>query len=139
MKSKLEVKKKKERNRTKLRKDRLYKLYLQWGDSILDKTALERVSNESEEIELMDLAPPRVFLIRKEKSKKTVNIDEIFFLLKSMYLIRNEEPRTFINDFFIEIHSFEAITNYQRRWKYELIWRMDLKSVKSIQKRRFIT
>ena len=62
MKSKLEVKKqKKNRNWTKLEKDRLYKLYLQWEDNILDKSTLARVLNESEEIELMDLAPLYVF------------------------------------------------------------------------------
>ena len=62
MKSKLEVKKqKKNRNWTKLEKDRLYKLYLQWEDNILDKTTLARVLNESEEIELMDLATLYVF------------------------------------------------------------------------------
>ena len=46
------------------------------------KAALDRVLNEREEKELVDLAPPRVLLIRKEKIEKTVNIDEIIFYLK---------------------------------------------------------
>ena len=53
-----------------------------WG-----KAALARVLNESEEKELVDLAPSRVLLIRKEKIEKTVNIDEIIFYIKSMYSI----------------------------------------------------
>ena len=43
---------------------------------------MARVLNESEEKELIDLAPSRVLLIRKEKSEKIVNIDEIIFYLK---------------------------------------------------------
>ena len=62
---------------------------------------------------MVDLAPSRVLLIRKEKSRKTVNIDEIIFYLKSMYSTHNEEPKTFIDDIPIEEPSFEAITNYQ--------------------------
>ena len=44
------------------------------------KAALERVLNESEEKGLLDLAPSRILLTRKEKSEKTVNIDEIIFI-----------------------------------------------------------
>ena len=44
------------------------------------KSALARVLNESKEKELIDLAPSRVFLIRKEKSEKTVNIDQMILL-----------------------------------------------------------
>ena len=43
------------------------------------KAALERVSTESEEKELVDLAPLRISLIRENKSAKTADIDEIFF------------------------------------------------------------
>ena len=49
------------------------------------KAALDRILNEREEKELVDLAPPRVLLIRKEKIEKIVNIDEIIFYLESMY------------------------------------------------------
>ena len=62
---------------------------------------------------MVDLAPSRVLLIRKEKSRKTVNIDEIIFYLKSMYSTHNEEPKTFIDDIPTEEPSFEAITNCQ--------------------------
>ena len=49
------------------------------------KAALDRILNEREEKELVDLAPPKVLLIRKEKLEKIVNIDEIVFYLESMY------------------------------------------------------
>ena len=49
------------------------------------KAALDRVLNEREEKELVDLAPPKVLLIRKEKIEKIVNIDKIIFYLESMY------------------------------------------------------
>ena len=49
------------------------------------KAALDRILNEREEKELVDLAPPKVLLIRKEKFEKIVNIDEIVFYLESMY------------------------------------------------------
>ena len=75
------------------------------------KAALDRVLNEREEKELVDLAPPRVLLIRKEKIEKTVNIDEIIFYLKSMYSTHNEEPRNFIDDIPVDERSFEAMTN----------------------------
>ena len=71
-----------------------------------------RVLNESEEKELVDIAPSRVLLISKKKSKKTVNIEEIIFYLKSMYSTRNKEPRTFIYDIPTKEPSFEAITEY---------------------------
>ena len=48
----------------------------------------------------------------KKKSKKTVNIEEIIFYLKSMYSTRNKEPRTFIYDIPTKEPSFEAITEY---------------------------
>ena len=44
------------------------------------KAALDRILNEREEKELVDLAPPKVLLIRKEKIEKIVNIDEIIFI-----------------------------------------------------------
>ena len=74
---------------------------------------MARVLNECKEKRLVDLAPSRVLLIHKEKSKKTVNIEEIIFYLKSMYSTHNEEPRTFIDVIPTEEPSFEAITNYQ--------------------------
>ena len=83
----------------------------------LKKAALARVLNESEEKELVDLVPSKILLIRKEKIEKTVNIDEIFFFLKSIYSTHNEEPRTFINDIPTEEPSFEAMTNYLKTWK----------------------
>ena len=43
------------------------------------KPALEWVSTETEEKELVDLAPLRISLIRENKSAKTADIDEIFF------------------------------------------------------------
>ena len=43
------------------------------------KAAFARVLNDSKEEELAGLAPSRVLLIRKEKGKKTVNIDKITF------------------------------------------------------------
>ena len=49
------------------------------------KAALDRILNEREENKLVDLAPPKVLLIRKEKIEKIVNIDEIIFYLESMY------------------------------------------------------
>ena len=49
------------------------------------KAALDRILNEREQKELVDLAPPKVLLIRKEKIEKIVNIDEIVFYLESMY------------------------------------------------------
>ena len=49
------------------------------------KAAFARVLNEGEEKELADLPPSRILLIRKEKNKSTVNIDEMIFYLKSMY------------------------------------------------------
>ena len=100
------------RNRNRSRKDGVYKFCLQWRDNILEKAALDRVLNEREEKELVDLAPPRVLLIRKEKIEKTVNIDEIIFYLKSMYSTHNEEPRTFIDDIPTDEPSFEAMTNH---------------------------
>ena len=81
------------------------------------KAALDRVLNEREEKELVDLAPPRVLLIRKEKIEKTVNIDEIIFYLKSMYSTHNEEPRTFIDDIPTDKPSFEATTNVSKMMK----------------------
>ena len=82
-------------------------------------------------------------LIRKEKSEKTVNIDEIIVYLKSTYSTHKEESRTFIHIPTEEL-SFEAITNYSKTFsKYELkkqvfIRRMDFNGVKSIQKRDFV-
>ena len=71
-----------------------------------------RVLNESEEKELVDIAPSIVLLIRKEKSEKTVNNEEIIFYSKSMYSTPNKEPRTFIHDIPTEEPSFEAISKY---------------------------
>ena len=61
---------------------------------------------------MIDLAPSRISLIRKAKSAKTENTDEIIFYLKSKYSIHNEEPRIFINDIPKKDLSFEAITDY---------------------------
>ena len=82
---------------------------------------MARVLNESEEKELVDLAPWRVLLICKEKSEKTVNIDEIIFYLKFMYSTHNEEPRTFINNIPTEEPSFEARTNYLKTFSKSII------------------
>ena len=60
------------------------------------RAALESVSTENEAKELIDLAPSRVILVRKVKNEKMVNIDEIFFCLKSQYLAHNAKERTFI-------------------------------------------
>ena len=60
---------------------------------------------------MVDLAPPRVLLIRKAKIENIVNIDEIIFYLKSMYSTHNKEPRTFIDDILTNEPSFEAMTN----------------------------
>ena len=72
------------------------------------KAALARLLNESDEKELVDLAPPRVLLIRKEKIEKTVNIDEIIFYLKSMYSTRRAKNFYW---WWTEEPSFEAMTN----------------------------
>ena len=44
------------------------------------KAVLDRVLKDRDEKELVDLAPSRVLLIRKEKIEKIVNIDEIIFI-----------------------------------------------------------
>ena len=75
------------------------------------KAALDRILNEREEKELVDLAPPKVLLIRKEKFEKIVNIDEIVFYLESMYQTHNEKPRTFIDDIPTNEPSFETMNN----------------------------
>ena len=89
-------------------------------------------------------------LIRKEKSEKTVNIDEIIVYLKSTYSTHKEEPRTFIHIPTKE-PSFQAITNYLKTFsksikedeniklkKQVFIRRMDFNGVKSTQKRDFV-
>ena len=75
------------------------------------KAALDRILNEREENKLVDLAPPKVLLIRKEKIEKIVNIDEIIFYLESMYQTHNEKPRTFIDDIPTNEPSFETMSN----------------------------
>ena len=75
------------------------------------KAALDRILNEREQKELVDLAPPKVLLIRKEKIEKIVNIDEIVFYLESMYQTHNEKPRTFIDDIPTNEPSFETMNN----------------------------
>ena len=57
------------------------------------RVALESVSTENEAKELIDLASSSVCLIRKAKNAKMVNIDEIIFYLKSLYLSHNKEQR----------------------------------------------
>ena len=94
------------------------------------KAAFAKVLNESEEKELVDLAPSRVLLIRKEKSEKAVNIDEIIFYLKSIYSTYNEGPRTFIHDIPTEEPSFEAITNYLKHFQ-NLSQKMKIMSLKN--------
>ena len=78
------------------------------------RAALESVSTEKEAKELIELAPPRVILVRKVKNEKMVNIDEIIFYLKSQYLAHNAEERTFIPNIPSEenMPSFEVITGY---------------------------
>ena len=41
---------------------------------------------------------PQEFFLFVKKNAKMVNIDEIFFYLKSQYLTHNEEQRTFIQN-----------------------------------------
>ena len=84
------------------------------------KAALERVSTESEEKELVDLAPSRVSLICKVNNVKTANIDEIIFYLKSNYSAHIEEPRIFIHDIPREEPSFEAITGYLKTFSRKM-------------------
>ena len=55
-----------------------------------------------------------------------MNIDEISFYLESLHSTHNEEPRTFINDVPTEEPYFEAITNYQERWKNENMKKMKI-------------
>ena len=82
-----------------------------------------RILNNSEEKELADLSPSRVLLIRKEKRKKTVNIDEVIFHLKSVYSTHNEEPKTFIDDIPTDEPSFEAMTKHLKTFsKMMKIW-----------------
>ena len=76
------------------------------------KAALDRVSTENEEKQLMDLAPLRVPLICKAQSTKTENVDEIIFDLQFKYSTHNEKPRLFIDDIPREEPSFEAIFGY---------------------------
>ena len=49
------------------------------------RATLESVSTENEARELIELAPRRVILVRKAKSEKVINIDEIIFYFKSQY------------------------------------------------------
>ena len=55
-----------------------------------------------------------MILVRKVKSEKKVNIDEIIFYLKSQYSVHNAEERTFIPNIPSKenMSSFEAITGY---------------------------
>ena len=50
------------------------------------RAPLESVSTKNEAKELIELPPARVILVRKVKSQKIVNIDEIILYLKSQYL-----------------------------------------------------
>ena len=61
---------------------------------------------------MLDLAHLRVSLIRKVKSEKTADIDEIIFYLKSKCSAHNEEPRIFIHDIPTEEPFFEAKTGF---------------------------
>ena len=74
----------------KIDQEKMEHINLAYNEKIIywKKAALDRVLNEGEEKELVDLALLRVLLIRKEKIEKTVNIDEIIFYLKSMYSTR---------------------------------------------------
>ena len=60
--------------------------------------ALKKASTENERKELIDLGPSRVVLIRKTaiKNAKEMNIDEIFFYLKSRNTKDNRNRITFI-------------------------------------------
>ena len=80
-----EVRIKKNRNRSKSRKDGIYNYAYNEEIAYWKKADSARVLNENEEKELVHLAPLRALLIRKEKIKKTVNTDETIFYLKSMY------------------------------------------------------
>ena len=72
--------------------------------------ALESVSTENETRELIKLAPREVILVRKAKNQKLVNIEEIFFYLKSQYSEQNLEDRTFVPNIPSEEPSFETKT-----------------------------
>ena len=78
------------------------------------KVALKKASTENETKELIDLAPSRVFLIRKAaiKNAKKMNIYEIIFYLKSQYSADNRNQTTFIQDILNQgyVPSFEAIS-----------------------------
>ena len=83
---------------TELNQDKIDYINYAYREGVIywRKAGLKRVSIESEKRALIDLAPSRVFLIRKVKSVKTVIIDEIIFYLKLKY----EEPRR-ANDFYL--------------------------------------
>ena len=95
----------------------------------------------------MNLAHSRVFLIRKAKSAKKENIDEIIFYLKPKYSTHNEEPRIFIKGILREQPSFEAITDYLKTFSKYIkedeimslknkcfLWWMDFNGIESIPK-----
>ena len=88
------------------------------------KAALARLLNESDEKELVDLAPPRVLLIRKDKIEKAANIDETIFYLKSVYSRTKNFYWWYSNRrafFWSNDQPFENFSKmYQRWWKYEL-------------------
>ena len=78
------------------------------------KVGLESVSIENEAKEIIDLAPSRICLIRKAKNAKMVNIDEIMFYLKTQYLARNEEQRTFIQCFLPKYLVVKAVNHFNK-------------------------
>ena len=57
---------------------------------------------------MIELAPRRVVLVRKVKTQKVVNIEEIVYL-KSQYLEHSPQGRTFIPNIPSVEPSFEAI------------------------------
>ena len=63
------------------------------------EAALKKALTENEAKELIDLAPLRVFLIRKAaKNAKKMNINEIIFYLESRYSADNRDQINFIQE-----------------------------------------
>ena len=87
------------------------KVLLYWKE-----VAVKKASTENETKKLTDLALSTFFLIRKAaiKNAKKMNIDEIFFYLKSQYSTYNRNQITFIQEIASQedVPSFEAISDY---------------------------
>ena len=62
------------------------------------KKQLQRVFQLKMKQKNYQIRHPQEFFLFVKKNAKMVNIDEIFFYLKSQYLTHNEEQRTFIQN-----------------------------------------